>query len=251
MYDLGIIGGVGPLATVEIFKRIVTLTAAKLDQEHIQICILNQPRIPDRTEYLLGVGQSPLPLLLECVKQLKTLAVKRFIVPCNTAHAFAPELQKQPGIEFIDMVAETKAHLKRVHPGNKVFILGTKGTAQAKVYGDASGDLPVYYPEQREQAELMQLILAIKGGAELTAGKARLLKVMERIQAIQGSCVFVLACTELSLALPGDRVEGILYVDAMDVLALKAITSCGYPAKLPPGSGDARAAVFDDLTQEL
>ena len=85
-YDLGIIGGMGSEATVEIYKRIIERTKHTCDQEHMRICILNNSIIPDRTNYILNNGENPLPYLNESIKDLENIGAKYFIVPCNTAH---------------------------------------------------------------------------------------------------------------------------------------------------------------------
>jgi aspartate racemase len=242
MYDLGIIGGVGPAATVEIFRRLVYLTAAESDQEHMQICIANNPRIPDRTEYILGRGPSPLPALLAAVADLKKLGCKHFILPCNTAHIFAPQLGAQEGIIFLDMIELAREYLKKQHRGWRICVLGTEGTAKARVYGEENaGEEPeVFYPDPGRQAGLMEVILSVKGGSRpLAENRTRLGEILEGLD----GCRFLLACTELSLVMAPEREGSFGFIDAMDILAVNAIARCGYRVKTPePGSGLPRVA---------
>ena len=89
-YNLGIIGGMGSEATVEIYKRIIDRTVHTCDQEHIKMCILNNSIIPDRTKCILNGEESPLAYINQSIKDLESLNVEYFIVACNTAHYFAP-----------------------------------------------------------------------------------------------------------------------------------------------------------------
>lgn len=233
MYDLGIIGGVGPEATAEILRRIIMLTEAKSDQDHINMCILNIPRIPDRTDYIVNNGQSPLPFILQGINDLMRLGAKNFIIPCNTSHIFADQFRQQKDIVFIDMVEKTLEYLRKNHKGQRVCILGTTGTAAAKIYGNKSSakDIDIFYPDQESQAELMQVILSVKAGNPILENRMRLTRVVKGIQHQNEKCIFVLACTELSVIMSGGNNENTVYVDAMDILAINAIIACGYEVK--------------------
>lgn len=231
MYELGIIGGMGPEATAEIFRRIILLTDANCDQEHISICILNKPQIPDRTEYIINNGQSPLPMIMEGINQLKRLGTKCFIIPCNTSHIFTSHFSGQEDIMFIDMIKTTKNYLRKQYKGDRICILGTIGTATARVYGCGNSDdgLDVTYPNQKIQDEVMSIILSVKANSKTTLqNKTRLIEIMGQILNEQEDCTFVLACTELSVLMSGEAIDSIKYVDAMDLLAINAIIKCGY-----------------------
>lgn len=230
MYDLGIIGGMGPEATAEIFKRIITLTDANCDQEHMKICILNKPQIPDRTEYIIGRGQSPLPVIMEGISELKTLGARYFIIPCNTSHIFANLFSKQKDIKFIDMIETTKRYLSKKYRGKKICILGTTGTVTSKIYGDGCNDgIHIFYPEQDIQDEVMSIIISVKANNKsISDNKTRIINVMKEINKSQGNCIFVVACTELSVIVSGQYIDGIEYIDAMEILAINAIINCGY-----------------------
>src|SRR3989344_7801451 len=92
---IGIIGGVGPEATLDLYRWIIKLTPAKKDQDHIPTLIYSLPQIPDRTQALLYGGEDPLPYLVKAAKVLKRGGADFLIIPCNTAHAFIDQLQKQ------------------------------------------------------------------------------------------------------------------------------------------------------------
>jgi aspartate racemase len=231
VFELGIVGGMGPEATAEIHRRIVAYTAARSDQEHIPMCILNEPRIASRTDYVLHGAESPLKTITRCIDALAALGVRNFIIPCNTSHVFAESFSRREDISFVDMVEETKRHVRYSHGNRRRCVLATAATVALDLYGDATAGEPpsTFYPDRRSQAELGRIISSVKGKREpLRESRRRLVRVMERIRERERECVFILACTELSVAMAGSAVRGIRYVDAMDVLAVAAIARCGY-----------------------
>ncbi len=221
MYKLGIIGGMGPLATSELFRRIVLKTDAKFDREHIKIAILNNPSIPDRTQAIVAGGNSPVPYLNEAIADLKKLGAEYVIMPCNTAHYFVDKVDFQ-GLKFINMVEETLNYLKEKHSDKKIIVLSTSGTNVANVY--RSKDLNISYADYMSQKSLDQFIYQIKEGYDLEAIAIRLKKMLA-----DKSIVYVLACTELSLL--KEYLKEYIIVDAMDILVLKTIEKLGYQYK--------------------
>jgi len=106
---IGILGGMGPEATVALYKRILDRTPAKRDQDHLRVIIDSNPKIPDRTAAIVGKGESPLPMMTEGVRNLERVGADFLIIPCNTAHHWLSELRKAVSIPIIDMVGETAA----------------------------------------------------------------------------------------------------------------------------------------------
>ena len=230
MYDLGIIGGMGPESTAEIFTTIIKLTWANRDQDHMKICLLNKTEVPDRTDYLLGNGESPLPYILEGIDELESLKTKHFIIPCNTAHIFADHFKKRKNITFIDMVEETRNFLKEKKV-NRICLLATNGTVAAKVYEDADNEdyFKLIYPSEDLQKEVMEIILSVKSASKSNLeNKIRLINIMREVHNQHGDYTFVIACTELSTILADETISGIKFVDAMEILAINAIIKCGY-----------------------
>ncbi len=239
MYDLAIIGGMGPEATAALFSRLIARTQAGKDQEHMRLCVLNDPQIPDRSAYLLEGGENPLPRILAGIRQARDLGCRRFVIPCNTAHCFAEEYAAVPGIAFIDLVAETQAALRRDYPGQAVCLLATSATVKTGVYsrGQGAKGLLLRYPSPRAQQRVMAMIREIKaGGHDPTALARELVTLLETDQQRFG--VYVLACTELSLLAPALGVlRPGLFLDAMEVLVRSAIRACGYQVKEEAQSG--------------
>lgn len=224
MFDVCIIGGMGPAATAELFRRIVLYTSAQSDQEHIKICILSDPTIPDRTDFILRNGKSPLSSIMQKVNIARKIGCKYFAIPCNTSHFFYTKFESGNGIKFINMVRETCKYAATMFPKRKICILATLGTIEGNVYKKiCSDERNIVYPSMEVNYKLMETIRMIKAGDTNLGELANRILKMLSCEFSTNETVFVLACTELSLLLP--YLNG-LYIDAMDVLAGTIITKC-------------------------
>lgn len=211
-YKLGIIGGMGPMATANFFVNIVAATKATCDQEHLSICILNNPQIPDRSDAIISGKESPVPLINEGIKILSEIGCEYFVIPCNTAHTFRAEFKYQ-NIKFIDMIDTTITYLRNNFFGKKICILGTEGLIKGGIYDYP--DLDINYPEKDFQTQIMKIIRDVKKGLN----KEEALK--EQIIAHKNEYdVFVLACTELSLYYHNLHMSNV--IDSEDLL-IKAV----------------------------
>lgn len=231
MYDLAIIGGMGPEATAALFSRVIARTDAATDQEHMAVCVLSDARIPDRTAHLLHGGPDPLPRILKNIERARDMGCRRFVIPCNTAHHFAQAYEAVPGIAFINMVDAACALAKTLHPGKPVMVLGTHGTARMNVYGRAkeAQGLQILYPSASAQERLMQMIVSIKSGAYDAAALAGELVKLLKDELRGGEPVYILACTELSLLTPAlETLHPGRFMDALNAAAEQAIRACGY-----------------------
>ena len=135
--SIGILGGMGPLATADLFRKIVLLTKASCDNDHIRIYIDNNPAIADRTAAILSGGESPLPEMIKALRNLEACGASCIVMPCNTAHYFLPELQKLTRVPFISMLAATARTCAAQYPGKCAAVLATKGTLQTGLYSQA------------------------------------------------------------------------------------------------------------------
>ena len=222
---LGIIGGVGPLATMLIGEMIVRLTKATKDQEHVHTIIDNDTSIPDRTAYILDNSkENPVPYLARDAKKLAEYGAGVICIPCNTAHSFYEELQQASSVPVLHMIRETAKRAKELGAG-RVGILATDGTLKSRVYQTAleeQGLIPVI-PEPDIQKQVMSVIYDyVKAGREMTWD------IWEPIeQAMEGCDFVVLGCTELSIVNKELKL-GTQYIDSLTVLAETAITACGY-----------------------
>lgn len=227
---LGIIGGVGPLATMLIGEKIVRLTDAERDQDHIQMVITNNTQIPDRTDFILKKSRKdPVPIIIADAQRLKEAGAEVLILPCNTAHSFYERITAKIDLPLIHMVTETVQSAKQ-SGSKKVGILATSGTMATKIYQKeckAAGMIPVV-PEAKVQKMVMSLIYdQVKAGLPVNR---EIWETIEKRMKVLGCDSFILGCTELSI-LQDELKLGHHCIDSLTVLAKSAITQCGYPLK--------------------
>ena len=134
---IGIMGGMGPAATVDLMSRIISMTDASADQEHIPMIVDSNTRIPDRTEAILGRGESPVPEMLASAKRLEAAGADFIVIACHAAHYYVPEIKDKIGIPVIDMPEET-AKLLKMNGVNRAAVLATDGTVRSGLYGGQS-----------------------------------------------------------------------------------------------------------------
>ncbi|MCS7198450.1 MAG: amino acid racemase [Candidatus Bipolaricaulota bacterium] len=219
MKVIGILGGMGPAATVELFRRIVALTPAQRDQDHIPIVIDNNPKIPDRGLFILHGGPDPRPALCRSARRLERLGASFIAMPCNTAHVFLPYLKKAVRIPFLDMIAETG----QVIAESTVGLLATETTIRTGLYHAVcfARGIGVLVPFAHDQARVMEIIYAIKGGSFAVEMKRDLRAIAARLRK-RGAQALIVGCTELSLIIGHGDFDGPIY-DALDILARAAV----------------------------
>lgn len=227
---LGVIGGLGPIATAHFMELVINMTDADTDQQHLPMMVYNMPFIPDRTAYILdNTKENPLPQILRIGKTLQTQGVTCIAVPCVTAHYFMDELENGVTVPLINGVRETVAHLKE-NGIQKVGIMATDGTIQSGIFHrelEKQGLTPIA-PGTGAQADVMHLIFNnVKAGKPVEM--ARFLSAAEDLRA-QGAQAIILGCTELSL-IKRDQNIGPGFIDAMEVLARQSVLACDKPLK--------------------
>lgn len=227
---LGVIGGLGPMATTHFMELVIQMTDAGTEQENLDMIVYNFPSIPDRTGYILGSNlRSPLPGLLSAGNSLARQGVDCIAVPCMTAHYFYRELEAGIPAQVINAVGETVRLLKE-QGITKAGIMATDGTIASALFTNElidAGILPVL-PSEERQADVMHLIYRnIKAGEPPEMDRFR--AVRQELQE-KGAEVIILGCTELSL-IKRDQDIGHGFLDAMEVLARQAIVRCGKKLK--------------------
>ena len=224
----GIIGGMGPLATADLFTKIVNMTEAARDQEHIHLLIDNNIDIPDRTAAILVDGEDPLPYLTASGRRLQAQGADFLLMPCNTAHYFWDALSKTVDVPLLHMPRLTAQECQR-RGLKRVGLLATTGTIQSGVYAKAfeGSGVELLLPDGDGTKALMHIIYD-----EVKAGKVPhpeavypYLKAMQE----QGAEAFLLACTELPIVFANDKAFS--YIDPTVVLAVETIRQCGGKAK--------------------
>ncbi|MFP1725395.1 aspartate/glutamate racemase family protein [Lonsdalea quercina] len=201
---IGVLGGMGPLATADLVQKIIVSTPADRDQDHVPLVVWNVPQIPDRQKALAGTGPSPLPVLLKAIRALNQLPLSHIVIPCNTAHHWFDALaaaSRAPLLHIAD--ATLAAMLKHVTvPLEVTGLIATQGTLRAGWYQQrlaATGN-DVLEPTPQEMEELfVPGCYAVKRG-ELVEGGVLLEQLAERL-ADRGATRLILACTEVAPAL--------------------------------------------------
>lgn len=229
---LGVVGGMGPMATELFYKMIIEKTLARCDQDHLDMIILNHASTPDRTKAILeGREEELFSILLDNALFLQSAGADFIAIPCNTSHFLLDRLQKEMDIPIINMIAETARRVASMYKkGAKVAILATEGTVRMGLYQqacEAAGLVP-YVPEDNIRALVMKLIYeGIKEGNPIDLNDFRLIE-----EDIKGAgCVCgILGCTELSVFRIEQRLSS-YYVDAMEILAETALIKCGKEIK--------------------
>lgn len=225
---LGIVGGMGPMATSMFFERIIERTVAHKDQDHIDMVILNHATMPDRTHAILtGESAAFLENMERDLKLLEQIGVDHIAIPCNTSHYFMNQMREMTSVKIIDMVEETaQTILDKFGAGARVGILATDGTVHTGTYKKAcqSRGLDFITPEAHLQRDVMKTIYDIKAGVKVNRQDFEGI-VMEMVENY-GCTVVILACTELSLLELSLHVNKYC-IDAMDVLIEKSIVYSG------------------------
>lgn len=225
MKKLGVLGGLGPMATAYFLQLVTQMSDAQTDQEHMEIVLYSMPSIPDRTKYIIGESKiNPAGDMITVGKKLKEMGADLLAVPCITAHFFHQELEEKIGLPIIHAIEETALYLEE-EKISRVGILATDGTIQSGLFQDAlkrHGICPVI-PKAESQKKLMEIIYN-----EIKAGEKINLPLFEEISGElsgKGAEVILLACTELSLIRKDHHLPA-GYLDVMEVLARKAVQSC-------------------------
>jgi len=209
-FTIGIVGGIGPAATVDFMNKIIRHTDARCDQDHLRLLVEHNPGIPDRTAHLLGRGADPTPALLTACRRLQAGGAALIAMPCNTAHAYLRHIRPGLAIPVVDMLAETVAHIAAAHPGcTRVGLLATSGTIATRIYHEAARRAPfeLLTPEPAWQARVMAAIYGeqgVKAGHTSGACVDDLRAAVAHLAA-RGATVMILGCTELPMLLGQQR----------------------------------------------
>ncbi len=230
MKTIGVLGGMGPMATVNLVQTIVGNTLAKSDQEHPPVIIDSNTRIADRTAFLLGQSaEDPRPEIFAAASRLETSGVACIVMPCNTAHAFYPDIVAVTKAEVIHMIEETARWIRRTFPKEKkIGVLATQGTYRANVYheGLAKFGLTQVVPDEQGQEEVTKLIYDGIKANNLTYDFTGYEKAITRFKRENDIEVVILGCTELSVAQSIQPVSG-TFVDPLRVAARVSIEKVG------------------------
>ncbi len=197
---IGIIGGMGPMATVDLYKKIIELTPANSDNEHLHVVIDSNTNIADRTSNILGMGKDPTQELIRSAITLENMRADLLIMPCNTAHFYYDRITPFIKVPFINMIDETAKEIRRIGL-KKVGLLTTDGVIKSEVYTKTFSEYGIeeMHPDERNQKEVMNIIYNGIKAANYNIDTIRFKGVIEKLLE-QGAECLVLGCTELPIA---------------------------------------------------
>ncbi len=225
MYTLGIIGGMGSLATAQYFERLVLKTPAKNDREHINTIILNHATLPDRTSCILNQdGGKFLKAIKPDFDIMNKIGVKAIALPCNTSHYYYDEFNQYTDIPIINMIDKTMETISRCK-FKKACVFATEGTLSAKVYEKyaAKYDIDIISLSNEERSKVMEIIYSIKATNKIEEHSFNDLIS----QHCDKDTIGIIACTELSL-IPITKENKAYTIDALDVLVRESISYHNY-----------------------
>lgn len=248
---IGVVGGIGPYAGLDLVRKIFDETVAKFDQEHLPVILISlSDEIGDRTAFLLGTSsKNPAHSLVEVLKRLEQAGATVAGIPCNTAHA--PKIfdvvragisQQKLSIKLFHMIEETARFIQQHVPQVKNFgLLSTTGTAKSRIYQQAleAKGFRVIVPSEEIQNEKVHPAIhdstyGIKAFSNPVTARARQ-NLMEAIHWLrkQGAEAIILGCTEIPLAIPEKSIDSIPLIDPTFILARSLIREVN-PTKLKP-----------------
>ena len=224
---IGILGGMGPLATADLYTKIIEATPADKDQQHIPVIIYADPRVPDRTEALVGRGEDPTPWLVHGAGQLQRSGADFIVIPCNTAHAFLPSVQPELSIPILSMIDAAAAAIAEGFPGARVVgLLATNGTINSEMYQRAlrARGIDTIVPDTEQQRNFVMAAIAEVKAGRVSQQATDLLVQAGQSLVERGADVLLAACTEIPVVLQQRHINAPL-VDATDTLARIAVST--------------------------
>ncbi|WP_428490332.1 aspartate/glutamate racemase family protein [Rhodopila sp.] len=224
---LGVLGGMGPLASAHFMLRLTLLTPAERDQDHIPAVLWSDPRVPDRTAASLSAGPDPLPWLLRGIEGLKAAGCGAIAIPCNTAHGWLDPMMRAAGMPILHIVDAAATELRRIGIRRGcIGLMGTAATLAMRLYQDrleAEG-WQVVEPDPEQMARLVTPAIASVKANRVVEAYAPLAEVANSLAA-RGATAVVLGCTEIPLGIqagPADAFQ-VPVVDTIDALARVSI----------------------------
>lgn len=227
MKNIGIIGGLGPLATVDLFNKIVSFTDADKDQDHIPILIYNNPGIPDRTKAIFYGGKSPVEDIVKTGKILIDAGADFLTIPCNTAMYYYDEIQKNLSKEVLNIADITIKYIKE-NKINNVCFLGTEASIKARIYNNKLDEAGIKTYEVNDQMinMLTKVIYDIVKASKLGEPIDDFIRELDRIIKEENIEYFILGCTELPILFDFYKLN-YKTINPTDLLAKKAVEKAG------------------------
>ena len=222
---IGILGGMGPEATADLYYRIIRATPAKKDSDHPRTIIYSNTKVPDRTAAIIGEGPSPLGEMVKAGAALEQAGADFLIMPCNTAHYFIDDLRAKMGIPVLDMIELTaEAFVDRLPDAGSAGLIATDGTVKSGIYESRFSDkgVDIVLPSIRMQSEAMKAIYDHIKAGDLQEGREIILRVADEL-VIKDVKAILCGCTEVSLVLKDGDLT-IPVIDPLQILAEHAVS---------------------------
>lgn len=228
---VGVLGGLGPMASVYFYEMVVKMTDAKTDQDHVDMIISNRATTPDRTAYIVGDSdENPADALINDSKKLEQYGVDFLVMTCNTAHYFYEKINESVDIPVINIVEETIKYAKKIGH-KKLGILATTGNMKTKLYQSMCEEYNIEYLvlDENRQKQVMEIIYDdIKSGKPADMNKFNAIVDYLKENNCDG---VILGCTELSILKNDNNLDGEFYIDSLEVLARETIIRSGRKLK--------------------
>ncbi len=218
---IGVLGGMGPLATCDFYKLLIELVPAKRDQEHARVVIMSDPAIPDRTEAILKNGKDPLPYMIDLARKLENIGAEFIVIPCNTAHFFATQIRSAINIPMISIIDATLKEVKE-RGFETSLLFATDATVSTGLYQKHAEKwgIEIHIPEKTQQKLIMQAIRYVKAG-DIPKAKEVTKEVIELISKTHHIDCVIGGCTEVPLM--WDPSFGIEFINSSEALARAAL----------------------------
>ncbi|HEX4241764.1 MAG TPA: amino acid racemase [Steroidobacteraceae bacterium] len=233
---VGVLGGMGPTATVDFLTKVIALTPAECDQEHVPLLVHQVPQIPDRSTAIMQGSDAPFAPMLQGLRRLATAGAEFAAIPCSSAHHWYDQLADSQPLKILHIVDAVWLELVRREMGScRVALLATRGTIKSDMYVDRlrSRSMTIVPIDEPTQRLVDHAIAQIKGGNRLVAARSAG-EAANRAFA-QGAEALILACTELPIALE-ERAGAPTYIDATLALARHCVSESiqGVPPPIKP-----------------
>ena len=217
----GVLGGMGPEATVDFMAKVIALTAGDKDQDHIPMLVDHNPAVPNRQDAILGDGEDPGPAMAAMARRLEAAGADFLVIPCNTAYVFQQSIIDAVDIPLVSIIDETIAEL----PDNcgAVGLLATDGCLKAGVYqrGLAERGFEAIEPTGEDMDELMRTVYAIKAG-DTGPAVAESMRLLANTLVAQGASAIIAGCTEIPLVLNESMLD-VPLLCSTDILAARTV----------------------------
>lgn len=221
---LGIVGGLGPEATLDFYAKVLKHAHAAKDQDHIHVIIESNPKTPNRNDAIAGRGPSPAPALAEMARALQRAGADFVVMACNTAHAFERDIRAALTIPFVSLIDEVVDEVLRLHPdARRVGVLATQGSRDANIFATAFArhGIEVVQLGEASQNRFMDLLYRIKAGDRSSTVHDDMQQLGEELIGM-GADILIAGCTEVPLVLNVDDNTKPM-IDSTDVLAKRSV----------------------------